>query len=382
MSRAKALGIFLIVGLIGILASMSVALAQDAAVTGSVTVADSDDSNYSELLSDTLTVKLSNLPALPADSVYEGWIVSDDGPQSIGVFEVTDGAVDHSFATSNGSNILSIHHTFVISVEPANNSDPAPSDDKPYVLALNGDAYAQIQMLVHSAEGNPTYEGGLYVGEPMGSAVGLRAQTAMALAYAEMASDADSLDDVRSGSQMVLDVIAAGPGIAGYADQVMAQASAATAADPSDTNIAAKAQEAADTAANVKAWVEQAQANAESAVSNENGTVARGKIANAVDKLAKALNGVDANSNGSVEATAGEGGAIQAYQASQGVGSFVFGVTDPPPPPPPDPTPEPPDVGDASLSGVIAPILLIGLALIAVGGGVLYVSNRRRNNTV
>ena len=62
MSRAKALGIFLIVGLIGILASMSVALAQDAAVTGSVTVADSDDSNYSELLSDTLTVKLSQPP--------------------------------------------------------------------------------------------------------------------------------------------------------------------------------------------------------------------------------------------------------------------------------------------------------------------------------
>ena len=107
----------------------------------------------------------------------------------------------------------------------------------------------------------------------------------------------------------------------------------------------------------------------------------RGKIANAVDRLTKALNGVDANSNGSVERTAGEGGAIQAYQASQGLGSFVFGVTDPPPPPPP-PTPEPPDVGDASLSGAIAPILLIGLALIAVGGGVLYVSNRRRNNTV
>ena len=100
--------------------------------------------------------------------MYEGWIVSDDGPLSIGVLEVTDGAVDHSFATSNGSNILSIHHTFVISVEPANDSDPAPSDDKPYVLALNADAFAQIQMLVHSAEGNPTYEGGLYVGEPMG----------------------------------------------------------------------------------------------------------------------------------------------------------------------------------------------------------------------
>ena len=96
----------------------------------------------------------------------------------------------------------------------------------------------------------------------------------MALAYAEMASDADSLDDVRSGSQMVLDVIAAGPGIAGYAEQVMAQASAATAADPDDTNIALRAQEAADTAANVKAWVEQAQAHAESAVSNANGTVA------------------------------------------------------------------------------------------------------------
>lgn len=374
MSRAKALGIFLIVGLIGILATMSVALAQDAAVRGSVTVSDSDDSSYSELLSDMLTVKLSDLPALPADSVYEGWIVSDDGPLSIGVFEVTDGTVNHSFATTNGANILSVYHTFVISVEPANDDDPAPSDIKPYVLALNAESFAQIQMLVHSAEGNPAYEGGPYVGEPMGSAVGLRAQTAMALAYAEMASDADSLDDVRSGSQMVLDVIAAGPGITGYAEQVMAQASAAAAADPDDTNIAAHAQQAADTAANVKAWVEQAQGHAESAISNENGTVARGKIANAVDRLGKALNGFDANGNGSVESTSGEGGAMQAYQASQGLGSFVFGVTDPPPPPPPD-------VGDFSLSGIMAPILLAGLALIAVGGGALYISNRRRTNT-
>ena len=374
MSRAKALGIFLIVGLIGILASMSVALAQNAAVAGSVTVSDSDDSNYSELLSDMLTVKLSNLPALPADSVYEGWIVSDDGPLSIGVFEVTDGAVDHSFATSNGANILSAYHTFVISVEPSNDSDPAPSDDKPYALALNAESFAQIQMLVHSAEGNPAYEGGLYVGDPMGSAVGLRAQTAMALAYAEMASDSDSLDDVRSGAQMVLDVIAAGPGITGYADQVMAQASAAAAADPDDTNIAVRAQEAADTVANVKTWVEQAQGHAESAISNQNGTVARGKIANAVDRLGKALNGFDANGNGSVERTVGEGGAMQAYQASQGLGSFVFGVTDPPPPPPPD-------VGDFSLSGIIAPILLAGIALIALGGGALYMSNRRRANT-
>ena len=374
MSRAKALGIFLIVGLIGILASISVALAQDGGVEGSVTVSDSDDTNYSELLSDMLTIKLSNLPSPGPDSVYEGWIVSDDGPLSVGVLEVTEGAVDQSFTTSNGSNILSKHHTFVISIEPANDSDPAPAEAKPYVLALNADAFAQIQMLVYSAEGNPAYDGGVHVGDPMGSAVGLRAQVAMALAYAEMAQDADSLDDVRSGSQMVVDVLGAGPGIAGYADQVMAQASAATAADPSDTNIAAKAQEAADSAANVKAWTEQAAENAAAAVSSGNGTVARGKIANAVDRLEKAMNGFDANSNGSVERTPGEGGAVQAYQASQGVGSFVFGVTDPPPPPPPP-------VGDFSLSGIMAPILLAGIALIAVGGGALYISNRRRTNT-
>ena len=374
MSRAKALGIFLIVSLIGILTTMSVALAQDAAVAGTVSVQDSDDSNYSANLSDMLTIKLSNLPSPGADSVYEGWIVSDDGPLSVGVFEMTDGVVNHSFKTSNGSNILSAYHTFVISIEPANDPDPAPSDNKPYVLALQADAYAQVRMLVHSTEGNPAYGSGVHAEDPMGSAVGLRAQTAMALAYAKAADGSDSLDDIRSGSQMVVDMITAEPGIAGYADQVMAQASAAAAADPDDTNIALRAQETADAAANVKAWAEQAQANAEEAVSTANGTVARGKLANAVDRLSKALNGYDANGNGSVEPTAGEAGAAQAYQAAQGIGSFVFGVTDPP-------APAPPDVGDFSLSGIIAPILFAGIALLAVGGGALYISNRRRTNT-
>ncbi len=374
MSRAKALGIFLIVGLVGTLVSMSVALAQDAGVEGTVTIRDSDESNHAELLSDMLTIELSNLPAPAAGSVYEAWIVSDDGPMSVGVLEVEDGAVGHSFTLSNGGNILAKFHTFVISVEPSGDTDPAPSEDKPYALALHADALAQIQMLVHSAEGNPAYSGGLYVGEPKGSAVGLREQVAMALDYAEMAQGSDSLEDLRSASQMVVDTIDAGPGVAGYADQVMAQAAAAAAADPGDSNIAARAKEASDSASNVKGWTEQAKANAMEAVSIANGTVARGKIANAVDRLGKALNGFDADADGSAERVLGEGGATQVYWASQDAGMFVFGVTDPPPPPPPP-------VGDFSVSGLMAPILLIGIALIAVGGGALLISNRRRTNT-
>ena len=59
-----------------------------------VTIRDSDDDNFSDMLSDTAFIHMENVPLLPPDrAYYEGWLVSDDGArkESTGILEVRPG---------------------------------------------------------------------------------------------------------------------------------------------------------------------------------------------------------------------------------------------------------------------------------------------------
>ena len=71
MSRSKLLGILLVVGSMSLLIPLAIALAQGDA-EGTVTIRDSDGTNFSDLLSVMAIIKLT-LPALPADQVGAGW---------------------------------------------------------------------------------------------------------------------------------------------------------------------------------------------------------------------------------------------------------------------------------------------------------------------
>ena len=70
-----------------------------AGVSGSVVIRDSTPGDYIVKLGDMGTITITGVPDQPPDSVWEGWLVSDDGtrPQSTGVITVNpDGTVDQS----------------------------------------------------------------------------------------------------------------------------------------------------------------------------------------------------------------------------------------------------------------------------------------------
>jgi hypothetical protein len=92
MSRFKALGIFLVVGLIATLIPLTLVLAQGGERT--VEITDTGDA-----LSNVADIQLMGLPVLGADQAYEGWFVSDDGSrkESAGILRVVDGMVDQTF---------------------------------------------------------------------------------------------------------------------------------------------------------------------------------------------------------------------------------------------------------------------------------------------
>ncbi len=82
-----------------------------------------DDDNSSPA---TLTLNLSGLEALGSDFVYEGWIIVDGSPVSTGTFS----SVDFPQTFSADADDLAVASTFVLSIEPSNDLDPAPAATK------------------------------------------------------------------------------------------------------------------------------------------------------------------------------------------------------------------------------------------------------------
>jgi hypothetical protein len=85
----------------------------------------SDDDNNGPINSD-LTLNLNGLEALGSDYVYEGWIIVNGSPVSTGTFS----SVTFPQTFSVNAEQLNDATTFVLSIEPAVDPDPAPAATK------------------------------------------------------------------------------------------------------------------------------------------------------------------------------------------------------------------------------------------------------------
>lgn len=83
----------------------------------------------------TLNLNLNGLEDLGADYVYEGWVMIDGSPVSTGTFTVSADGTPSQTAFSLEDVDLENATAFVLSIEPAADSDPAPSA----VKMLSGD---------------------------------------------------------------------------------------------------------------------------------------------------------------------------------------------------------------------------------------------------
>ena len=111
------------------------------------------------------------LPTLPAGWVYEGWVVSSDGPISTGRFASVTGADDDGAGPAAGPDGAPpfpgqdfiapprnlVDHTVVISVEPEPDNSAAPFALKPLVdMSAQDVGPGQLQDLGNNAGANPS----------------------------------------------------------------------------------------------------------------------------------------------------------------------------------------------------------------------------------
>lgn len=75
-----------------------------------------------------LSLTFTDLPELGSDFVYEGWLITDDGPVSTGRFTVDDAGMPSESLFTVDATDADAASAFVLTIEPAIGDDPAPSD--------------------------------------------------------------------------------------------------------------------------------------------------------------------------------------------------------------------------------------------------------------
>ena len=85
-----------------------------------------------------ITLNISGLEDLGNDYVYEGWLIVNGAPVSTGTFTVDAMGVLSKTTFSVKAMYVDDATTFVLSIEPADDSDPAPAATKMMAGDFNG----------------------------------------------------------------------------------------------------------------------------------------------------------------------------------------------------------------------------------------------------
>jgi len=103
---------------------------------GIFTTSCSDDDDASDSTTSMLTIDFTGLETLGDDYVYEGWLIVDGEPVTTGRFSSVDFPQNYTVNTEDLENAT----TFVLSIEPTDDPDPAPAETKLLAGDFSGDS--------------------------------------------------------------------------------------------------------------------------------------------------------------------------------------------------------------------------------------------------
>ena len=337
---------------------------------------------------DSVTISLTGIsPASPGSS-YLASLVSADGENTLelgtasvnlpvvhGVVQSTGTVVlvfDSESANYDGGNLLASYSRIKITEEPAGTAI--------YSDALPGEAVDEIKAMLDDI-------------------ASLNSALDTAIASAQSAQAESDTDGINSH---INEVVAAIAGVEGLSDSINAHAVAAGGAATDESGITDGVTEIATVTSNINGWTAAVTTTSEDDIlSQSSALVAQIFVGKVVNDLSAARNGWDADNSGSVDATAGEGGAAQAYSVGQGMATFTLVAGDLPAPegvveivvPVVTPTPEVevevevetpqhilelglPSVGERLLGVAMQVSFIFGLLLVGFSGLILVRSRR------
>jgi hypothetical protein len=169
-------------------------------------------------VADQLTLTMRGVDPPPDGFVYEGWLIADDGVTEIssGVFEVAaDGSVDYVWISPTGDNLIALYASFAVTVEPAGDSDPGPSNEVAFRGAADPATLAAARRVFAANDGEPATPRNVSFGQ------GLLVQSQLAKDHAFNAFNAaaiGAMGEMRVHAEHVINIIegTAGPRFADY----------------------------------------------------------------------------------------------------------------------------------------------------------------------
>ena len=331
-------------------------------------------------MSDGLEVSLMGVSAPDSGKEYAVWLVAEmqSAFLRVGTLDVgDDGSASLTFDSGStgyaGDNLVATYSGLAISVEDAGSSPSMPTDQGEASEVFEGDMLDQVRGLVMSASD-------------------LRANLESAAMSANMASEADSIEDVKNYVNMAAESLDAA---IEQADAVSAAAGAVGASGEEGSGRSAHASLTQTTAANAKMYAMMAREAAQSALDQDDLALAKIFVgpggSTVVSLIDASLNGFDSSGNRVLEA--GEGGGMDAYRhAQQAVawspqpgGLPILATPTPVATATPIPTPLPPQPTAPGLPGVggdtVSPVVLMAIAAAAgllVVGGAMSIRDRTR----
>jgi plastocyanin len=283
---------------------------------------------------------LEDVASPPAGAHYELWLVDDSfNTLNLGAFEVADGNVQ--FSGSVEQNLLAAYSSAFISLEP-----DGVDDGEIGAIAFNGTVPAgsllHIRHIVTAFPGNP--DGNAFLS-------GAQAQLALAAEHAGFLLDELANDNIREAqrhAEHVInildgetgdtfgdldgDTVAQNPGdglgVRAYLEGAKEHTNLATDAEDVTAEVQLHAEHVLISSDNALGRIDAAIGEALRIIASDSAGEAQDAAAELAALLDAAMNGVDANGDGSIAPIANEGGILTAYVHGQNMGSLEFFAAD------------------------------------------------------
>ena len=292
----------------------------------------------------TISYSMSGVTVPDEGTVYEGWLVSDDGSVklSTGIMTVNDdGTMNHHFTSPDGEDLIHNYDKVVITVEPVPDTDPGPSGVFAFSDQIPAGAMAHIRHLVTNWP----------PGADKGILTNLKEQLDVVVLHANLAGNSDTIEGIRQHVEHVINAIEGKDGpnygdldgngsvedfgdgigvLTHVADRKHGPFAAGAASD--EEVIVAGAALVDATGKNVEDWVTLARNIALDNIINATPSLQLAKIwlgpgaGSVVSSLEAARNGYDADNDDTIEAIAGEAGADQVFVAAQKMATYTLNL--------------------------------------------------------
>jgi serine/threonine protein kinase len=277
------------------------------------------------------------LPVLPADRQYEVWLIEegDEQRRSLGVMEIdADGAGTLTFVDAQGRNLLERFYKLEITIEPAPDASPNPSDEVAFAADLPPGGLTHVRHLL-VAFGSTPNNVGLVHGLLADAELLDQAARDMLTAYqagdeAGVRRDAEGMLNLLVGSQSPDyqdwdgngEVTDLGDGFGlllngdnvGYIEGTLSHADLAVTSGDATENMQVHGEHVKIATQNLETWAPQLRDLTRQILTADFDAGMEQSIREAVALADEVLLGTDVNGDENIDPIPGEGGAQTAYQ--------------------------------------------------------------------